>query len=100
VLAVALCTRVVKADDPLLTAPNVVRSTRLAALAQLIRERIDAKVQTYATVVLSVPQLVNTATHMASRGSLRCPYQARFISTLEPARSNGGRMRVGFIRRG
>lgn len=61
VLAVALATRVARTDDPLLTAPNVLKSPRLTALAQAVKERIDEKRPTYAGAVVSVPQMVRTA---------------------------------------
>jgi hypothetical protein len=58
VLAVALATRVVKPGDPLLTAPAVVKSPQLVALAQMVQERLAAGVKTYATSSLSAPDLV------------------------------------------
>jgi hypothetical protein len=58
VLAVALAARVIKGDDPLLTSPNVLKSPRLAALAQIVQDRIAAGAKTYATAAMEAPALV------------------------------------------
>lgn len=61
VLAVALVTRVSSPTDPLLTVPAVLRSTRLTALAQLVKDRIEAGQVSIGTAGLQVRELVNTA---------------------------------------
>lgn len=61
VLAVLLATRVFKADDPVLTAPAVVNSTRLAALAALVKKRIEQDRPALATREPQVPQLMMSA---------------------------------------
>jgi hypothetical protein len=66
VLAVALVTRAVKPNDPLFTAPAVLRSPRLAALAQLVKDRLEAGVSTFSTVPLFVTTLVSTAPRAAA----------------------------------
>ncbi|HMN39221.1 MAG TPA: hypothetical protein PKE29_00130 [Phycisphaerales bacterium] len=58
VLCVALATRVVRPDDPLLRAPGVLKSTRLASLAQVVQDRLASGTRTYATSSLQVPALV------------------------------------------
>jgi hypothetical protein len=58
VLAVTLATRVFKPDAPILTAKNVVKSPRLAALAQLVRDRLVDNVHSFANSKIAIPQLV------------------------------------------
>jgi hypothetical protein len=66
VLAVSLAMRVVKPDDPLFNAPNVIRSPRLAALAQMVRDRLSENVRTYATVPVSAPEIMGLPAPAAS----------------------------------
>ncbi len=58
VLAVALATRVVAKDDPLLAAAGVVKSPHLVELAQAVQDRITAGVKTYSTAAMQAPELV------------------------------------------
>lgn len=61
VLAVALVTRTTGPTDPLLTLPAVLRSTRLTALAQLVKDRLEAGTPTFSTSPVDVRELVDTA---------------------------------------
>jgi hypothetical protein len=58
VVAVILTTRIVKKDDPIFSSPNVLRSPRLAALAQVVHDRLADNVTTYATAAVPVPELI------------------------------------------
>jgi hypothetical protein len=69
ILAVQLATRVVKAGDPLLTAPNVARSPRLAALAEIVKDRLEAKELTVATTPYILNELVGPGYQKVSRAA-------------------------------
>ena len=61
VLAVALVLRATGPTDPLFTTPAVLRSTRLTALAQLVKDRMEAGVPSVGTAGWNPRELVSTA---------------------------------------
>jgi hypothetical protein len=94
VLAVELAARVVSPDDPFLGDPAVQRSPRLAALARLVKERLQAKIPTAATSHWTVTDLVGpgyektinpaAATPNPDRSSLDPESQFKYIRPIVP----------------
>lgn len=61
VLAILLATRVFKADDTVFTSPTVLNSSRLSALAALVKQRIEQDRAAISTREPQVPQLMMSA---------------------------------------
>ncbi len=58
VLAVELAVRVYDPKDPIFSSPNVLKSTRLTALAQIVKDRLEAGTNCIATARLVWPDLI------------------------------------------
>ena len=58
VLAVELAVRVFSPNDPIFTSPNVLKSTRLTALAQLVKDRLEAGVISAANAPIKWDNLI------------------------------------------